>query len=86
MSAHALLNLLNKLRKSYKMRGMPSILSLFCNKLNKYNNTRAWLLDSNYHMKLKLLKNQIFGVKNVKILPYFTQRYNGRHYITLLNL
>ena len=31
MSAHALLNLLNELRKSDKMRGYPSILSLFCN-------------------------------------------------------
>ena len=29
MSAHVLLNLLNKLRKSDKMRGLPSILSFF---------------------------------------------------------
>ena len=29
MSAHVLLNLLNKLRKSNKMLGLPSILSLF---------------------------------------------------------
>ena len=29
MSAHVLLNLLNELRKSDKMRGLPSILSLF---------------------------------------------------------
>ena len=29
MSAHVLLNLLNKLRKSDKMAGLPSILSLF---------------------------------------------------------
>ena len=31
MSAHVLLNLLNKLRKIDKMRGLPSILSLFRN-------------------------------------------------------
>ena len=31
MSAHVLLNLLNELVKSNKMRGMPSILSLFRN-------------------------------------------------------
>ena len=31
MSAHALMNLLNELRKSDKMRGYPSILSLFRN-------------------------------------------------------
>ena len=29
MSAHVLLNLLNELRKSNKMWGLPSILSLF---------------------------------------------------------
>ena len=29
MSAHVLLNLLNELGKSAKMRGLPSILSLF---------------------------------------------------------
>ena len=33
MSAHVLLNLLNKLRKRDKMRGLPSILSLFRNEL-----------------------------------------------------
>ena len=31
MSAHALLNLLDELRKRDKMRGLSSILSLFCN-------------------------------------------------------
>ena len=41
MSTHVLLNLLNKLRKSDKMRGLPSILSLFRNKFNTYNNTGA---------------------------------------------
>ena len=56
MSAHVLLNLLNELRKRDKMRGLPSILSLFCNKFyNKFNNTRAQMFDSIYHMKLRLL-------------------------------
>ena len=41
MSAQVLLNLLNKFGKRDKMRGLPSILSLFLNKLNKFNNTRA---------------------------------------------
>ena len=49
MSAHVLLNLLNKLRKRDKMRGLPSILSLFRNEFNKFNNTRARMLDSIYH-------------------------------------
>ena len=33
MSAHVLLNLLNELRKRDKMRGLPSISSLFRNEL-----------------------------------------------------
>ena len=52
MSAHFLLNLLNKLRKRDKMRGLPSILSLFCDEFNKFNNTRAQMLDYIYHMTL----------------------------------
>ena len=41
MCAHVLLNLLNEFGKRDKMRGLPSILSLFCNEFNKFNNTRA---------------------------------------------
>ena len=41
MSAHVLLNLLDELGKSDKMRGLQSILSLFHNDLIKFNNTRA---------------------------------------------
>ena len=52
MRAHILLNLLNELGKRDKMRGLPSILSLFRNEFNKFNNTRArsLMLDSIYHM------------------------------------
>ena len=50
MSVHVLLNLLNELGKSDKMRGLPSILLLFRNELNKFNNTGARMLDSIYHM------------------------------------
>ena len=65
MSAHVLLNLLNELGKSDKMRGLPSILSLFRNEFNKFNNTRARMLDSIYHMTLILLRNLIAGVKTL---------------------
>ena len=41
MSAHVLLNILNKLGKRDQMRGLPSILSLFHNKFNQFNNTKA---------------------------------------------
>ena len=55
MNAHVLLNLLNELGKRDKMRGLPSILSLFRNEFNKFKNTRARMLDSIYHMTLRLL-------------------------------
>ena len=55
MSAHVLLILLNELRKRDKMRGLSSILSFVCNTFNKFNNTRALMLDSIYHMTLQLL-------------------------------
>ena len=58
MSVHVLLNLLNDLGKSDKMRGLPSILLLF-HEFNKFNNTGARMLDSIYHMKLKFIKNHI---------------------------
>ena len=50
MSARVLMNLLNELGKRDKMRGLPSILSFFRNEFNKFNNTRARMLDSIYHM------------------------------------
>ena len=50
MGAHVLLNLLNKLGKRDKMRGLPNILSLFHNEFNKFNNIRARMLDSICHM------------------------------------
>ena len=56
MSAHVLLNFLNKLKKRDKMRGLPSILSLFRNEFNKFNNTGARMLESVYHMTLKLFE------------------------------
>ena len=64
MSAHVLLNLLNEFGKRDKMRGLPSILSLFRNKFNKFNNTGARTLDSIYHMTIKLFYS-FFGVKTL---------------------
>ena len=72
MSAHDLLNLFNKLRKSDKMRGLPSILLLFCHEFNKFNITRAQMLDSIYHMISKLIRNRIFAVKTSRI--YYSLR------------
>ena len=79
MSAHVLLNLLNELGKRDKMRGLPSILSLFRNEFNKFNNTRARMLDSIYHMTNTLKSH--FWRKNVIIL-LCTQRCYGRHNVS----
>ena len=48
------------------MRGSPSILSLFRNEFNKFNNTRARMLDSIYHMTLKHLKVAFLCVKTLR--------------------
>ena len=39
--------------KRDKMRGLPSILSVFRNEFNKLNNIGARILDSNYYRTLK---------------------------------
>ena len=79
MSAHVLLNLLNQLGKRDKMRGLPSIISLFRNEFNKFNNTRALMLDSIYHMTDTLKSH--FWRKRV-ILSSCTQRSYGRKSIS----
>ena len=86
MSVHVLLNLLNELRKRDKMRGFPSILLLFLKEFNKFDNTGARMLDSIYHITLKVLKNHSFGVKRSRICLFFSQRCNGQYYVTLPNL
>ena len=55
MSAHVLLNLLNELGKRDKMGGLPSIYLFLRSKFNKFNNTRARMLDSIHHMTIRLL-------------------------------
>ena len=80
MSAHVLLNLLNELGKRDKKRGLPSILSLFCNAFNKFNNTRARMLDSIYHMTNTLKSH--FWRQNVIILSLCAQRCYGRHNVS----
>ena len=44
MSTHVSLNLLNELRKRDKMRGLPSILSLFGNKFDKFMEHECYIL------------------------------------------
>ena len=71
---------IKQLGKRDKMRGLPSILPLFRNEFNKFNNTRARMLDSIYHMT-NFLKSH-FWCKNVMVLSSCTQRYYGRHNVS----
>ena len=73
MSAHVLLNLLNELGKRDKI-------SLFRNEFNKFNNTRARMLDSIYHMTNTLKSH--FWRKNVMFLSSCTQRCYGRNNVS----
>ena len=73
MSTHVLLNLLNELGKRDKIQGLPIILSLFRNKFNKFNNTRARMLDSIYHMTLRLFEISILPLKRYNfVIMYAT--------------
>ena len=58
-SAHVLLNLSNELGKRDKMN-LLSILSLFRNEFNQFNTEGARMLDSIYHMTLKIIYDSIF--------------------------
>ena len=62
------------------MRSLPNILSLFRNEFNKFNNTRAQMLDSIYHMANTL--NSHFWRKKVIIVSVCTQRCYGRHKVS----
>ena len=53
MSAHVLLSLLEELGKKIRCEDLPSVLSVFPNEFNKFNNTGARMQDSIYRMTLK---------------------------------
>ena len=55
--------------KSDKMKGLPSMLLLFRNMFNKFNNTGARILDFIYYMTLQIHKNHIFCM-NVIVSHY----------------
>ena len=74
MRAYVLLNLLNEMEKSDKMWGVQSIYRFFLNKFNKFDNTGAGMLDSIYHMTLRLLWNLISDVIKLRFFSLCTQR------------
>ena len=64
--AHILLNILNELGKEIKCEACRAFYRVFATRLiYKSNNTGARMLDSYYHMALRLLLSRVFGV-NVK--------------------
>ena len=65
------LNLLNKLRKIDKMRGLQNILSFFRNEFKKFNNTQGRWFDSIYHMMFKLFCIRFFGVKMSRVCQIY---------------
>ena len=44
---------------------------IICNEFDKFNNTGARMIDSTYHMTLKLIKNRIFGVKRHDFATFY---------------
>ena len=52
------------------MRGYPSILSLFRNVFNKFNNSGAHMLDSIYHIGITITLNLISVIKTLKCCHY----------------
>ena len=78
MCARVLLSLINELRKRDKMRGLPSILSLFRSEFYKFNNTRARMLDSIYHLTNTL--KSYFWRKNYNfVILYATLLWTSQH-------
>ena len=71
MRTHVLLKLLNELRKRDKRRGLPSILSLFRNEFNKFNNTTARMLDFLSYDINNTLKSH-YCRRNVIIMKYLS--------------
>ena len=54
------------------MRGMPSILSIYCSEFDKFNNTGARMLDYIYHMMLRLFCNHVFGLETSVVSQIYT--------------
>ena len=63
MSAHVLLNLLRELGQEIKCEACRPFYLFFCSMFNKFNITRARMVDSIYHMTLRLHRNLISVVK-----------------------
>ena len=55
--------------KEIKCEACRAFYLFFCNEFIKFNNTEARMLDSIYHMTIKLFGNT-FLAENVRVLSY----------------
>ena len=80
IGVNVLSNMLNELMEGGKMRGLSSILTLFRNEFNKFNNTEARMLNSICHMALKLLKIAFSGIKRSRYCHFYaTLKWTSLH-------
>ena len=70
MSAHVLLNLFNEFGESDKMRGLPSILSLFHNEFNKFNKYISTNVRFYLSYDINIIIKSYFWRENVKSFCY----------------
>ena len=88
MSVHVLVNLLNLLGKTIRCETLPSILPVFHNEFNKFNNTGARMQDSIYHTTLKSQYISKFCTKRSRFRHehyQFSSLYNGIPILYKLN-
>ena len=83
MSAHVLLNLLNEIGKKIRCEAFSSILSVFPNEFNKFNNTGARMQDSIYHMTVQSHFIGQFCTKTSRFRQQKTRSFYGPQRITL---
>ena len=49
-----IIEFIKQVEEKHKMPGLTNILSIFCNKFDKFNNAGARMLDSIYHMAFEI--------------------------------
>ena len=68
MSAHVLSNILKEMGKETKSEACQAFYRFFYYEVNKLNNTGAQMLDSIYHMPLKLIVFLMWKCQNFAML------------------
>ena len=74
MSAHILLNLLDELGKRDKMRGLPSILSLFRNKFKEAKSATMKFFEIFYFLFKSFVKVELSYVFTINMFENCTEK------------